>query len=130
MAEFLLSNNNYTGTATVRSFSMIMDEPTEAGGQNLGPTPVETLLGALCACMAITIKMYAQHKNWETGEIKVQAHLETSKTSKQKVIRKKVWFENHPNLSEQQLNRLILIGNRCPVARMLSSETRIFNDSE
>ncbi len=126
MAEFLLSNTNYTGTAIVRDFTFTMDEPLDAGGQNLGPTPVETLLSALCACMAITVRMYAQHKNWDIGEVKVEAELETSTTSKQKVIRKKIVFENEANLSEKQLGRLHLIGNRCPVARMLASETRIF----
>jgi len=35
---------------TVRDTATIVDEPTERGGTNLGPSPTETLLASLIAC--------------------------------------------------------------------------------
>lgn len=35
---------------TVRDTSAVVDEPTERGGTNLGPSPTETLLASLIAC--------------------------------------------------------------------------------
>ena len=38
------------------------DEPPEAKGTDLAPSPYEQLLGALAACTCITISLYSQHK--------------------------------------------------------------------
>ena len=35
----------------VRDLSVVIDEPTERGGTNLGPTPTETAMTALIAAM-------------------------------------------------------------------------------
>lgn len=38
------------------------DEPPDAGGTDVGPTPYEILLGALAACTCITLALYCRHK--------------------------------------------------------------------
>ena len=38
------------------------DEPRFAGGTDTGPTPYELLLGGLAACIALTLRLYANHK--------------------------------------------------------------------
>ncbi len=39
--------------------SYIIDEPVDAGGNDKGMTPVESLLAALGACKAIVVRMFA-----------------------------------------------------------------------
>ena len=55
----------------VRHHRVVCDEGAEVGGADSGPNPTELLLGALGACVAMTLKMYAGRKGWETGSIQV-----------------------------------------------------------
>lgn len=42
-----------------RGFSVIIDEPKHAGGEDTGMTPVELLLSSLSSCLVITAVMFA-----------------------------------------------------------------------
>lgn len=48
------------------------DEPVAIGGQDSAPTPMRLLLSALAGCKAVTMKMYAQRKNWSVHQIEVR----------------------------------------------------------
>src|SRR3546814_4241310 len=50
---------------TVRGISFMADEPIEVGGGGTGPTPYELLSAALAACTAMTMRLYADRKEWE-----------------------------------------------------------------
>ena len=99
-----------------QNHAWLADEPKELGGMDSGPSPVELLLSALASCKLITMRMYAQRKGWETGEI--QIHLEYVKGESASIIKKNIHFEN--NLPEDQQTRLKEISNRCPVAKIVS----------
>lgn len=92
------------------------DEPEELGGKNTGPTPVELLLSALASCKLITMRMYAERKQWETGRIDI--HLSIEQLVDKTVIHKEITFAGA--LSDEQQNRLLEISNRCPVAKMIT----------
>ena len=49
---------------SVRGSTILADEPIEVGGGGTGPTPYELLSGALAACTAMTLKLYAERKGW------------------------------------------------------------------
>lgn len=51
------------------------DEPAERGGGDAGPAPYELLLGSLGACTAITLRMYAERKQWAVEAIEVSLFL-------------------------------------------------------
>jgi putative redox protein len=54
-----------------RGHTLVADEPVEAGGSHAGPTPYELLLGALGACTAMTVKMYAARREWPLESVEV-----------------------------------------------------------
>lgn len=43
-----------------RSHRWIIDEPTKKGGTDLGPTPLESLLGSLVGCETVVLKLVAE----------------------------------------------------------------------
>ena len=61
----------YVQKITVGSHVLLADEPRDVGGTDAGPNPYELLLAALGACAGITVRMYAERKQWPLEEVHV-----------------------------------------------------------
>lgn len=61
--------------ATVRSrqFEWRVDEPTDRGGEDTGPTPVESFLGSLASCLALSVRTVADRRDIRLHDIDVTA---------------------------------------------------------
>ena len=102
---------------------LVIDEPEESGGANQGPSPTRTLAGALAACSAITVEMYAGRKGWDLGEVEAVVEMEYGTSS---VPRSFVVILRLPKgLTSDQIERLRVIAGKCPVHRALSHETEV-----
>jgi putative redox protein len=103
--------------------SLVIDEPEEAGGANLGPSPTRVLAASLAACTAITMEMYAARKGWELGDVRVDVEMEYGESGAPRS------FLVHVHLPEglppEQLERLREIAARCPVHRVLSDRSEV-----
>ncbi|OUR94558.1 osmotically inducible protein C [Flavobacteriales bacterium 34_180_T64] len=124
-----LIEDNFTTSIQTNNHSMIADEPISAGGDDFGPSPYEYLNAGLIACTAMTLKLYAQRKNWDLQEVFVyvthsRKHsddlgLEVDKPSYLDHISKKLKFVG--NLDDSQKQRLKEIASRCPVHKTIAS---------
>src|SRR3977135_3900098 len=61
----------YTHDIKVGRHRLTADEPSDQGGQDLGPSPQELLSAALASCTAVTMEMYAKRKGWDIGPLEV-----------------------------------------------------------
>lgn len=54
----------------IRAFdAVVMDEPTELGGENQGPNPLEYLVASLNGCKGVMIPLIAKELNFEFSEL-------------------------------------------------------------
>ncbi|MBP7705452.1 MAG: OsmC family protein, partial [Caulobacter sp.] len=97
--------------------SLTADDPPSLGGADAGPARYDLLLASLGACTAITLRMYAQRKEWPLENVSIDlAHYKDGDRSK---ITRKLWVEG--DLSDEQRARLADIAERTPVTLTLKN---------
>ncbi len=112
---------------------LVADEPLEMGGADSGPAPYDLLVAGLGACTAMTLRMYADRKQWPLAAVTVaQSHrkidateCESCVTEKGKVDQIERQIEILGPLDADQRQRLLEIADRCPVHRTLHSEINV-----
>jgi putative redox protein len=102
------------------------DEPEDQGGDDSGPSPEELLAAALASCTAVTMAMYAERKGWEIGEVAVDVNYEPAQRGSPTRFRLDVQLPKE--LPDEQRERLMQIGAKCPVHRTLEGEV-MFEES-
>lgn len=100
---------------------IIADEPLDIGGKDLGMNPNQLLLASLGACTAMTLRMYADRKQWDVEKISVNLTLDVVKGTDQQTTYIKRHISVEGNVSEEQKRRMLEIANSCPLHRMLNN---------
>ena len=111
----------------------VSDEPASVGGDDLGPGPYDLLTAALGACTAMTLRMYARHKQWPLDKVTVElthgkVHAKDCaecETREGKVDRIERVITITGDLDAEQRERLLAIADKCPVHRTLHSEVLV-----
>lgn len=100
----------------------IADEPKDKEGTDLGPMPTELLASSLGACTSITIRMYADRKEYPLDAVEVHVTIDKRSAEDHKFTRVVVLSGN---LSTEQRERLLSVANACPVHKILSGKIEI-----
>ncbi len=114
-----IGEESYTTTISYDDLSILADEPIDLGGQNKGFAPTQLLLSSIGSCKAITMKMYANRKNWKVNKIDIKVSSEVQRSEQQQTtyIKCNIFIEG--DLDEVQRKRLHVIGEKCPIQKML-----------
>jgi putative redox protein len=123
-AEAQMEIAHYACTVRTGRHSLIADEPKGGGGADAGPSPFGLLLSSLGACTAITLRMYADRKNWPLAEIGVSLSYRWEGEAAR--IERTIRLEG---LEDEQRRRCLEIAEKTPVTRALKGgvaiETRL-----
>ncbi|MGB7842240.1 MAG: bifunctional alpha/beta hydrolase/OsmC family protein [Salinimicrobium sp.] len=128
-----LGEEGFTTQMRAGKHYFVADEPEKAGGKDFGPSPYDFLSAALAACTSMTIQMYVRRKKWplKNVETHVNHHKSHSEdcdncernTAKVDVFDREISLEG--NLTEEQIQRVLEIADKCPVHRTLSNKLEI-----
>lgn len=136
VAHLDLTENNFTTQMQTSHHTMIADEPGSVGGDNFGPGPYDYLTAAIASCTAMTVKLYAERKQWDLKEVFVyishsRKHTDELQGDFEKPgridhINKKLKFIG--DLTQEQKEKLKDIASRCPVHKTVASEVVFDNE--
>jgi putative redox protein len=113
----LTSTAGYAAQLRTGHHHLVADEPQALGGTDTGPAPYQLVLSGLAACTAITLRMYAERKQWALGTIEVDAELlKDTDDSPGRVVRVVTFSEK---LTDAQRSKLAEIVEKTPVTKTL-----------
>jgi putative redox protein len=115
-AKAIVETAHYATAIEAGGHRMIADEPPSNGGADAGPAPYDLLLASLSACTAITLKMYADHKQWPLTRAIVELHFSRDADKNERIDRT---LHLEGDLSEEQRARFADIAERTPVTLTL-----------
>jgi putative redox protein len=109
----------FQARVTTEDTSFIIDEPVEVGGMASGPNPYDLLAAALGGCTAMTMKLYANRKQWPLEHVRVRVlHERDGLNGRDRFTRQ---IEMVGQLDDEQKERLLAVSLRCPVHKTIES---------
>ncbi|MHA6769426.1 OsmC family protein [Sphingobium ummariense] len=108
-----IGKDRYRTQIEVGGHVLAADEPAALGGQGAGPAPYDLLLASLGACTAITLRMYADRKEWPLESLDVALRLTGGEERR---IERTLTIVG---LDEAQKARLAEVAERTPVTLTL-----------
>lgn len=121
-AAVVATDTKYRHDIQAGTHALVADEPADAGGADAGPAPYELLLASLGACTAITLRMYAERKQWSLGRLRVELRLLKDKEGETRIERQ---LSTDAALDDGQWQRLLEIAEKTPVTLTLKSGATI-----
>jgi putative redox protein len=133
IVEVAAASSGYFQNISIGPHRLEADEPSDVGGRDSGPSPYELLLAALGSCTGMTIRMYAERKQFPLESVHVRlthdrihaedcVGCETVGAVVDQINRE---ISLVGNLTNEQRSRLLEIANKCPVHRTLTSKIHI-----
>lgn len=135
----LNSSKEFKTIAAIGDHQLILDEPFVSGGNNEGPTPTQTAIAALGACVVMTIKIYLDHKDWEFDSVDCELDFKIEKVEDPSILteeeqkyvirgqlrRIKNIITMKADFDENQINRVRIIAGKCPVHKLMEGSVLI-----
>ncbi len=120
---------------TAGGHRFVTDEPVAAGGTGAGPTPYDMAAAALGSCTAVTLRLYADRKEWPLEGVTVRlshgrVHADDCLACEEKdvgMFRITRTLVLRGPLTDEQRQRLLQIADRCPVHKTLENGIQIIS---
>ena len=119
-AKASIGNIDYATTIVTGAHTLKADEGPGLGGKDSGPAPYDILTSALGACTVITLRMYAERKQWPVTA--VHADIRYSREGDMEVLDRVLTFEG---ADDAQKKRMAEIAERPPLTLTLKKGLQI-----
>ena len=126
MTAASITNEHYRVTLKNGEHAFYADEPKIVGGGNTAPAPDDLLEASLASCTAITLRMYADRKEWKLDTIEVSVNIERIDTKT--VFTRSILLKG--DITAEQKERLLQIAKACPVSKTLLGTIEINSSIE
>lgn len=110
-----------TAISVGQAHKITADEGPELGGKDAGPAPYDLLSSALGACTVITLRMYAERKQWPVTSVQADIHF-TRSADKVESIDRVLRIEG---ADADQKKRMAEIAEKTPVTLTLKRSLEI-----
>ena len=138
-SQVLVAETNqgpFLNHVSVGEHCLLADEPVDIGGFDAGPGPYELVSAGLGACTSMTMRMYADRKDFpldraivEVDHEKVDAPADpdgAESSGKVDQFTRRITLEGP--LDDDQRRRILGIANRCPVHRTLEASSSVITE--
>ena len=121
----------------VRDLTFAIDEPTERGGTNLGPTPTDTALSALIGCTNVIGHKCANKLGIDIGHLKISAVCEFDRrgvTLEEEIdvpfSKIQLNIETSAEVSQDDLDRLAAeVAKFCPLSKLFKQAGTVIDEN-
>jgi len=121
-AKASIGTVDYATAITTGHHRLTADEGPELGGKDAGPAPYDLLTSALGACTVITLRMYAERKQWPVTAVQADIHFRRG-DDKVESIDRVLHIEGA--VDAEQKKRMAEIAERTPVTLTLKRSLEI-----
>lgn len=115
--------------------TVIVDEPIEVGGTDLGMNPIQLFLSSLASCLTLVISIYAEAMGVKIDkiELKIEGDLDSDgmfgvPKIRPGLLKIRKYIKIETSEDEESIQQILeLAGIRCPVADSISKGVEIEN---
>jgi len=120
-ARASIGTTNYETSIVTGRHALKADEGPDLGGKDTGPAPYDLLTSALGACTVITLRMYAERKQWPVTAVHADIHFR--REGDRQHIDRVLTIEGQ--VDDEQKKRMADIAERTPVTLTLKGGLEI-----
>jgi putative redox protein len=120
MSVTVESESGYANVVQAGHHRLTADEPPP-NGTDTGPAPYGLLLASLGSCTSITLRMYAERKGWQLGQIHITLGVQHAPDGTK--IHRDLRFS--APLTDEQKSKLAEIAEKTPVTKTLRAGATI-----
>ena len=117
-----IGTDKYKTDIAAGHHKLIADEGPELGGKDAGPAPYDLLISALAACTVITLRMYADRKEWPVTAVHADIHFRRDDAKVESIDRV---LRIEGAVDDEQKKRMADIAERTPVTLTLKGGLEI-----
>lgn len=108
----------------MRGHTITVDQPQDAGGTDIGPTPTELFVASLASCVAFYARRYFARHEVDPGELSVHATYEMT-TKPPRVGEIEISVHVPADLPAARREALLAVVNHCTVHNSLTTPPEV-----